>query len=156
MSYRPYEPEQEMLLPASLQDWLPKGHLAYFIGDTVDALDLSAFYARYTGGGSRRQPFHPAMMVKVLVYGYATGVFSSRKMERRLHEDLAFRMLGAGNFPKHRTIRDLRALHLLELSDLFVQVVNLAQEMGLVKLGTVANRRHQDQGQRQPPQGHEL
>ena len=122
MSYRPYEPEQEMLLPASLQDWLPKEHLAYFIGDTVDALDLKAFYARYEGGGSRNQPFHPAMMVKVLVYGYATGVFSSRKIERRLHEDLAFRMLGAGNFPKHRTIRDFRALHLKELADLFVQV----------------------------------
>ncbi len=138
MSYRPYEPEQEMLLAASLQDWLPEGHLAYFINDTVDALDLKAFYARYAGGGSRNQPFHPAMMVKVLVYGYATGVFSSRKIERRLHEDLAFRMLGAGNFPKHRTIREFRALHLKELSDLFVQVVKLAQEMGLVKLGTVA------------------
>jgi transposase len=138
ISYRPYEPQQEMLLPASLQDWLPQGHLAYFIGDTVDALDLSAFYARYAGGGARNQPFHPAMMVKVLVYGYATGVFSSRKIERRLHEDLAFRMLGACNFPKHRTIRDFRALHLKELSDLFVQVVKLAREMGLVKLGTVA------------------
>ena len=138
MSYRPYEPEQEMLLPASLQDWLPKGHLSYFISDTVDTLDLKAFYLRYQGGGSRNQPFHPSMMVKVLVYGYATGVFSSRKMERRLHEDLAFRMLGAGNFPKHRTIRDFRALHLKELADLFVQVVKLAQEMGLVKLGTVA------------------
>ena len=78
------------------------------------------------------------MMVKVLVYGYATGVFSSRKIERRLHEDLAFRMLGASNFPRHRTIRDFRALHLFELGNLFVQVVKLAQEMGLVKLGTVA------------------
>ena len=138
ISYRPYQPQQEMLLPASLQDWLPQGHLAYFISDTVDALDLKAFYARYAGGGARNQPFHPAMLVKLLVYGYATGVFSSRKMERRLHEDLAFRMLGAGNFPKHRTIRDFRALHLKELSDLFVQVVRLAAEMGLVKLGTVA------------------
>ncbi|MBK6745671.1 IS1182 family transposase [Ottowia sp.] len=138
ISYRPYEPQQEMLLPASLQDWLPQGHLAYFISDTVDALDLQAFYARYAGGGARNQPFHPAMMVKVLVYGYATGVFSSRKIERRLHEDLAFRMLGAGNFPRHRTIRDFRALHLKELSDLFVQVVKLAREMGLLKLGTVA------------------
>jgi transposase len=138
MSYRPYEPQQQMLLPASLQDWLPKGHLAYFIGDTIDALNLKAFYARYEGGGSRNQPFHPAMMIKVVVYGYATGVFSSRKIERRLHEDLAFRMLGAGNFPRHRTIRDFRALHLKELADLFVQVVKLAQEMGLVKLGTVA------------------
>ena len=137
-SYRRYDPDQVMLLPASLQDWLPQGHLAYFINDTVDALDLSAFYARYAGGGSRNQPFHPAMMVKVLVYGYATGVFSSRKIERRLHEDLAFRMLAASNFPKHRTIRDFRALHLKELSDLFVQVVKLARELGLVKLGTVA------------------
>ena len=138
ISYRPYEPQQEMLVPASPQEWLPRGHLAYFIGDTVDALDLSAFYVRCAGGGARNQPFHPAMMVKLLVYGYATGVFSSRKIERRQHEDLALRMLGAGNFPKHRTIRDFRALHLKELSDLFVQVVKLAREMGLVKLGTVA------------------
>ena len=137
-SYRPYEPDQVMLLPAAPQDWLPPGHLAYFIHDTIDTLDLSAFYARYEGGGARNQPFHPAMMVKVLVYGYATGVFSSRKIERRLHEDLAFRMLAAGNFPKHRTIRDFRALHLKEFSELFVQVVRLAREMGLVKLGTVA------------------
>ena len=88
-SYRPYEPEQMMLLPAAPQDWLPAGHLAHFIHDTVDALNLKAFYARYEGGGSRNQPFHPTMMVKVLVYAYATGVFSSRKIERRLHEDLA-------------------------------------------------------------------
>jgi transposase len=137
-SYRPYEPDQVMLLPAAPQDWLPPGHLAYFISDTVDTLDLKAFYARYEGGGSRNQPFHPAMMVKVLVYAYATGVFSSRKIERKLHEDLAFRMLAAGNFPRHRTICDFRALHLKELADLFVQVVRLAREMGLVKLGTVA------------------
>ena len=138
MSYRPYEPQQEMLLPASLQDWLPKGHLAYFIGDTVDALDLKAFYARYEGGGARNQPFHPAMMVKVMIYGYATGVFSSRKLARKVHEDVAFRVLGAGNFPAHRTLSDFRAFHLKELSDLFVQVVRLAREMGLVKLGTIA------------------
>ena len=137
-SYRPYEPNEVMLLPAAPQEWLPAGHLAHFINDTVDALDLKAFYARYEGGGSRNQPFHPAMMVKVLVYAYATGVFSSRKVERRLHEDLAFRMLAAGNFPRHRTLCDFRAFHLRELSELFVQVVKLAREMGLVKLGTVA------------------
>ena len=79
ISYRPYEPQQEMLLRASLQDWLPQGHLAYFISDTVDALDLKAFYARYAGGGARNQPFHPAMMVKVLVYGYATGAGTQRQ-----------------------------------------------------------------------------
>jgi transposase len=137
-SYRPYEPDQVMLLPAAPQDWLPAGHLAHFINDTVDALDLKAFYARYEGGGSRNQPFHPAMMVKVLVYGYATGVFSSRNIARKLHEDVAFRVLAAGNFPAHRTIRDFRAFHLKELSELFVQVVRLAREMGLVKLGTIA------------------
>ena len=138
MSYLPYEPLQQMLLPEALQDWLPEGHLAYFISDTVDGLDLNAFHARYAGGGSRNQPFHPAMMVKVLVYAYATGVFSSRKIAKKLHEDVALRVLGAGNFPAHRTISDFRAFHLKELSELFVQVVRLAREMGLVKLGTIA------------------
>src|SRR6202008_2190715 len=137
-SYLPYDPQQQFLLPPALQDWLPEGHLAYFISDTVDSLDLSAFHARYAGGGARNQPFHPAMMVKVLVYGYATGVFSSRKLARKLHEDVAFRVLAAGNYPAHRTLCDFRAFHLKELSDLFVQVVRLAREMGLVKLGTIA------------------
>ena len=137
-SYVPYHPEQQQLLPSALQDWLPQGHLAYFTNDTVDNLDLSAFHARYAGGGSRNQPFHPAMMVKVLVYAYATGVFSSRKMSKKLHEDVAFRVLGADNFPAHRTIREFRALHLNEFTELFVQVVRLAREMGLVKLGTIA------------------
>ena len=100
--------------------------------------DLSGFYKRYEGGGSRNQPFHPAMMVKVLMYGYATGVFSSRKIARKLHEDVAFRVLAAGNFPKHRTLCDFRALHLEELAALFVQVVKLASECGLVRLGTIA------------------
>ncbi|RKE35392.1 transposase [Paraburkholderia sp. BL23I1N1] len=137
-SYLPYEPQQQMLLPHALQDWLPEGHLAYYISDTVDSLDLSAFHARYAGGGPRNQPFHPAMMVKVLVYGYATGVFSSRKLARKLHEDVAFRVLAAGNYPAHRTLCDFRAFHLKELSDLFVQVVKLARECGLVRLGTIA------------------
>lgn len=126
-----------MLLPHALQDWLPEGLLAHFISDTVDSLDLSAFHARYAGGGSRNQPFDPAMMVKVLVYGYATSVFSSRKLARKLHEDIAFRVLAADNYPAHRTICDFRAFHLKELSDLFVQVVKLAKECGLVKLGTI-------------------
>lgn len=137
-SYLPYEPQQQMLLPHALQDWLPDGHLAYYISDTIDSLDLSAFHSRYAVGGSRNQPFHPAMMVKVLVYGYATGVFSSRKLAKKLHEDVAFRVLAADNFPAHRTICDFRAGHLKELSDLFVQVVMLAKECGLVKLGTVS------------------
>lgn len=137
-SYIPYCPQQQQLLPSALQDWLPEGHLAYFISDTVDSLNLGAFHARYAKDGPRNQPFHPAMMVKVLVYGYATGVFSSRKIARKLHEDVAFRVLAADNFPAHRTIRDFRALHLAELTELFTQVVHLAREMGLVKLGTIA------------------
>ncbi len=137
-SYVPYQPDQQYLLPCALQEWLPAGHLAYFISDTVDSLDLGAFHMRYAGGGPRNQPFHPAMMVKVLVYAYATGVFSSRKIARKLHEDVAFRVLAADNFPAHRTIRDFRALHLEEFTELFVQVVRLAREMGLVKLGTIA------------------
>jgi transposase/IS5 family transposase len=137
-SYLPYDPQQQMLLPHALQEWLPEGHLAYYISDTVDSLDLNAFHERYANGGSRNQPFHPSMMVKVLIYGYATGVFSSRKLARKLHEDVAFRVLAAGNFPAHRTICDFRAFHLAELSALFVQVVQLAQACGLAKLGTIA------------------
>lgn len=138
ISYVLYQPDQQYLLPCALQEWLPAGHLAYFISDTIDSLELGAFHARYGGGGPRNQPFHPAMMVKVLVYAYATGVFSSRKIAKKLHEDVAFRVLAADNFPAHRTIRDFRALHLAEFTELFVQVVRLAREMGLVKLGTIA------------------
>ena len=137
-SYRPCEPQQQRLLPDALQDWLPQGHLAYFISDSVDNLDLSAFHARYAKGGPRNQPLHPAMMVKVLICGYATGTFSSRKLAAKLHEDVALRVLAAENYPAHRTLCDFRALHLQELSALFVQVVRLARECGLVKLGTVA------------------
>ena len=137
-SYIPYMPEQQYLLPCALHEWLPQGHLAYFIDNTVDSLNLSAFHARYAGGGSRNQPFHPAMLVKVLVYAYATGTFSSRKIARKLHEDVAFRVLAAENFPAYRTIWEFRALHLDEFTELFIQVVRLAREMGLVKLGTIA------------------
>lgn len=136
-SYRPYFPDQGLLLPSSLSEWLPEDHLAYFVSDAVDALDLQAFHARYEGDGRRRQPFDPRMMVKVLIYGYASGVFSSRKMARKLHEDVAFRMLCANNYPAHRTIREFRQLHLKEFSALFVQVVKLAREAGLVGLGRV-------------------
>jgi transposase len=97
-SYIPYHPEQQQLLPSAIQDWLPQGHLAYFINDTVASLNLSAFHARYAAGGPRNQPFHPAMMVKVLVYAYAIGVFSSRKIAKNLHEDVAFRVLAADNY----------------------------------------------------------
>ncbi len=123
-SYVPYCPGQSLLLPPPVDEWLPAGHLACFVSDTVDAPDLSAF--------------HPAMMVKLLLHGYATGVFSSRKLAKKLHEDVALRVLGAGNFPAHRTQCDFRARHLEELAALFARVVKLARECGLIKLGMIA------------------
>jgi transposase len=137
-SFRPYHPDQSYLLPPCPRDWLPDTHLALFVSDSLDELDLGAFYARYEGDGRRNQPFDPRMMVKVLVYGYSTGVVSSRQIARKIEEDVAFRYLAAGNFPAHRTICDFRLAHLGEFRELFVQVVRLAREAGLVKLGRVA------------------
>lgn len=136
--YRRYEPDQTLLLPPSLRDWLPEDHLSLFVSDAIDAMDLSTFEARYGDEGPGNQAFDPRMMIKVLVYAYATGTFSSRKIAAKLHEDVAFRVLGADNFPAHRTISDFRQRHLPEFRDIFVQVVQLAREVGLVKLGTVA------------------
>jgi transposase len=137
-TFRPYSPDQDLLLPPSLKEWLPEGHLAYFISDVVEELDLSDFYARYEGDGRRKSPFDPRMMLKVLIYAYATGVFSSRKIARKLEEDVAFRVLAAGNFPKHRTLCDFRKQHLSEFKAVFVQVLHIAREADLIKLGTVA------------------
>ena len=137
-SFLPYEPNENFLLPPSPSEWLPENHLVYFVSEIIDRLDLQKFYARYDGDGRRNQPYDPALLVKVLVYGYCTRVFSSRKLAKKLYEDVAFRMLGAGNFPSHRTICDFRLKHLPELKELFVQVGRLAREMGMVKLGTIA------------------
>ena len=137
-SYRPYQPDQPFLLPPSLREWLAEDHLAYFISDTIDALDLSRLYERYEGDGRRNRPYHPAMLLKVLVYAYATGVFSSRRIAAKLVEDVALRVLAAGNRPDFRTINRFRQQHLETFGELFVEVVRLARRMGLVKLGTVA------------------
>lgn len=138
-SYRSYQPEQAFLLPPSPRDWLPDNHLALFISDVVDEMDLAAFEAKYQEGDPRgNQPFHPAMMVKVLVYAYATGTFSSRKIAMKIEEDVAYRYLAAGNFPQHRTICDFRKDHLSGFIKLFGQVVQIAKASGLVKLGRVA------------------
>lgn len=137
-TFRLYNPEQTPALPSSPLSWLPEGHLAFFISDTVDNLDLSLFYEPYEGDGRRNSPFEPRMMVKVLLYGYATGTFSSRKLAKKLYEDVAFRFLAGENFPAHRTIAEFRQRHLAAFRKLFVQVVLIAKELGLVKLGTVA------------------
>jgi len=137
-TFRSYIPEQSLLLPPSPRDWLPESHLAYFLSDTVDALDLQAFYKPYEGDGRRNSPYDPRMMVKLLLYGYATGIFSSRKIAKKLHEDVAFRVLSGENFPAHRTIAEFRQRHLPAFQGLFVQVLQVAREAGLLQLGMVA------------------
>jgi transposase len=137
-TFRPYLPEQDLLLPPSLRDWLPEGHLAYFVSDVVDQLDLSAIEGYYEQEERGYPPYHPGMMVKVLVYGYCVGVFSSRKLQKHLQEDVGFRVLAAGNQPDFRTLSDFRKLHLEALQGLFEQVLQMALELGAVKLGRVA------------------
>jgi transposase len=136
--YREYNPEQPFLLPPSPRDWLPDNHLAYFISDTLDQLDLRLLHRRYEGDGRRNQPYHPEMMLKLLVYAYATGVFSSRQIARKIDEDVALRVLAAGNRPDFRTINSFRSEQLEIFKKLFVEVVQLARRTGLLKLGTVA------------------
>ena len=137
-TYLPYDPDQQLLLPAALQEWLPDDHLAYFISDVVDQLDLSEITARYEQERRGAPPYHPRMMVKVLLYGYCIGVASSRRIAQRLHEDIAFRVLAANNAPDFRTISDFRKDHRAALSGLFLQVLGFCQRAGMVKLGHVA------------------
>jgi transposase len=137
-TYRPYVPEQDLLLPPSLRDWLPEDHLAFFVSDLIDQLDLSAITAVYEDEERGFPPYHPVMLTKVLVYAYCVGVFSSRKMQRRLVEDVAFRVLAAGNEPDFRTIADFRKTHLATLKGFFEQVLRLARELGAPRVGRVA------------------
>ncbi len=131
--------DQMLLLPASLHDWLPEGHLARFVAEVVETLDLSAIYAKYEEGDGRGlAAYDPRMMVRLLIYGYCRGVASSRRMERATYEDVAFRYLAADEHPDHDTIADFRKEHSAALSQLFVQVLRLCQQAGLVKLGHVA------------------
>ena len=137
-TYKSYLPDQDLLLPPSLRDWLPENHLAYCVSDVVDQLDLSAIEAVYEEEDRGQPPYHPRMMTKILLYGYCVGVFSSRRIQKRLVEDVAFRVLAAGNQPDFRTIADFRKLHLQALEELFQQVLRLVLEVGALKLGRVA------------------
>jgi transposase len=136
--YRPYLPDQDLLLPPSLRDWLPEEHLVYFVSDVVDQLDLSAIHAWYGEEKRGQPPYDPVLMTKLLVYGYCTGVFSSRRLQKRIQEDIPFKVLAAGNEPDFRTISDFRKIHLEALEGLFEQVLELALESGSVKLGRVS------------------
>ena len=137
-TYRSYLPEQDFLLPPSPRDWLPEDHLVYFVSDLIDQLDLSAITAVYEDEERGYPPYHPVMLTKVLVYAYCVGVFSSRRIQRRLVEDVAFRVLAAGNAPDFRTIADFRKTHLTALRGFFEQVLRLARELGAPRVGRVA------------------
>lgn len=137
-SYRPYYPDADLLLPPSLREWMPEDHLAYFVSDVVDQLDLSAMDRVYGNEKRGQPPYDPRMMTKLLVYAYCVGVFSSRRIERRLMEDIAFRVLAADNQPNFRTISDFRKIHLNTLEGMFEQVLKIALEAGALKVGRLA------------------
>src|ERR687885_1242125 len=130
--------DQELLLPPSLRDWLPDDHLAWFVLEIVDELDLSAFYGAYRVDGHGRAAHDPAMMVALLVYAYAIGVRSSRAIERRCREDVAFRVITANQAPDHATLARFRVRHELALSEVFTQVLLLCADAGVVRVGIVA------------------
>jgi transposase len=136
--YKPYLPEQDLLLPPSLRDWLPESHLAYFVSDVVDQLDLSEIHSYYAKERRGQPPYDPLLMTKLLIYGYCVGVFSSRKIEKRIQEDIPFKVLAAGNEPDFRTISEFRRIHLKALEGLFEQVLQIALEAGAMKVGRVA------------------
>ena len=136
--YRPYLPDQDFLLPPSPREWLPEDHLAYFVSDVVDQLNLSPMHAVYGGEQRGQPPYDPRMMTKLLVYGYCVGVFSARKIQQRVREDMAFRVLAAGNEPDVRTISDFRKIHVKTLQGFFEEVLKITLETGAMNLGRVA------------------
>lgn len=133
--FHPVDRQTGYLLPPSVDDWLPEGHLARFIVEVIDGLNLSALEKAYAGRGSTA--YHPSVLLGLLVYGYANGVFSSRKIERASYDSIAFRFIAAGTHPDHDTLASFRRRFLDELAGLFVQVLEMAREMKLLKLGTI-------------------
>ena len=135
-NFRQVDRETGFLLPPSVDEWLPERHLARFVVEVIERLDLSAMVGAYRGSGSAS--YHPCVLLGLLVYGYATGVFSSRQLERATYDLVAFRFIAANDHPDHDTIATFRRRFLAEIEGLFVQVLMLAREAGLLKLGTVA------------------
>jgi len=134
--FEPCDRHQLYLLPPSIDEWLPENHMTRFIIEVIDQLNLTRLTSRYSGKGS--QAYHPAMMLALLVYGYATGTFSIRKIERATHDSVAFCFLAASQHPDHDTIANFRKTFLLELQELFVQVLAIAQAMKLFKVGNIS------------------
>jgi transposase len=137
-NFLPCDREQELLLPPSLREWLPEDHLAWFVIDAVEALELEGFYADYRADGWGRPAHDPAMMLALLMYAYAVGERSSRAIERRCHEDVAFRVICANHTPDHATIARFRARHERALAATFTQVLALCAKAGLASIGLVA------------------
>ena len=138
-TYRPYSPEQSFLLPPSPREWLPEGHLAYYVLDLVEELDLGEIERELQRKDARgERPYSPRMMTALLLYGYAIGVFSSRKIERATYDDVAFRVLAASEHPHFTTINEFRARHRAAFANFFHQVLEVCMSAGLVKLGHVA------------------
>src|SRR5450756_1851017 len=135
-NFRPINRDTGFLLPPSVDEWLPQRHLARFVVEVIDGLDLSDLVKAYRGSGIAS--YHPAMLLGLLVYGYATGVFSSRKLERATYDSVAFRFIAGNEHPDHDTIASFRRRFLTQIEALFVEVLKLAREMGVLKLGTVA------------------
>jgi transposase len=134
-NFRNFDRQTGFLLPPSVDDWLPERHLARFVAEVIDGFDLRTMIGAYRGSGSAAH--HPRMLLGLLVYGYATGVFSSRKLERATYDSVAFRFIAANDHPDHDTIACFRRRFLEEIEALFVQVLLLAREMGLLKVGTI-------------------
>ncbi|WP_158044892.1 IS1182 family transposase [Skermanella pratensis] len=135
-NFRPIDRQTGFLLPPSVDEWLPEKHLARFVVEVIDGLDLSVMRGSYRGSGSASYP--PSLLLGILVYGYATGVFSSRKLERASYDSVAFRFIAANQHPDHDTIAAFRRRFLQEIEGLFVQVLEVAREMGVLKMGTMA------------------
>ncbi len=135
-NFRPVDRDTGFLMPPSVEEWLPEKHLARFVVEVIASLDLRAMIGRYRGCGEAS--YHPTLLLGLLVYGYATGVFSSRKLERATYDSVAFRFVAANQHPDHDTIAAFRRRFLKEIETLFVQVLMLAREMGVLKIGTVA------------------
>ena len=138
-TFRPYDPDQMLLMLPSRQEWAPEGHLVRFISDLVDMMDLSTIDDTYTEERGY-PPYHPCMMVKLLVYAYCTGTYSSRRIAAKLTDSVAYRFLAASNEPHYRTVSDFPRRHGEALAGLFDQVVRLCREAGLVELGRVVGR----------------
>jgi transposase len=135
-NFRPIDRQTGFLLPPSVDEWLPEKHLARFVVEVIDGLDLRGMRGSYRGSGSASYP--PSLLLGILVYGYATGVFSSRKLERASYDSVAFRFIAANQHPDHDTIAAFRRRFLQEIEGLFVQVLEVAREMGVLRMGTVA------------------